>query len=146
MIKSFRACDIFKNYRLKGEIMRHAAPIDFANHTESDLQDQCFCDHFPPYLWPINRISQNEFNGKRSSNWGVADTYDHIRRMAPSENHNGRNGRATPIEHSRGEIDQVNMSTALLAIKMSAVIIGIIMMTNMIIRTIMGISQMGKRY
>ena len=50
LINSVRDIDIFKNYRLKEELMRHTATIEFVTHTESDLQDQGFCDQFPTYL------------------------------------------------------------------------------------------------
>ena len=63
LIKSFRTSDIVKNFRLREELMRHAETIEFANHTESDIQDQGFREKFPTYLGQINRISQNEFYG-----------------------------------------------------------------------------------
>ena len=71
-IESYRSSDIFKNYRSREEIMRHATTIDFANHTASDLHYQGFLDQLPTYLRPMGRISQNEFNEKRISNWGWA--------------------------------------------------------------------------
>ena len=49
LVKSFSDSDILKSYRLKEEIMRRAATIDFVNHTESDLQDRNFRDQFPTY-------------------------------------------------------------------------------------------------
>ena len=47
LIRSFRASDIFKNYRLKEELMRRTASIEFVNHTEGDPRDQGYRDQFP---------------------------------------------------------------------------------------------------
>ena len=91
LVKSCGSSAIFKNYRIKEEIRRHAATVDFANRTESGLQDQGFLGQSSTYLRPINRILQNEFNDQRISNWGLADTYDHTRRIPQSVNRNGRN-------------------------------------------------------
>ena len=145
LINSFRASDIFKNYRFKEEIMRHAATIDFANYTESDLQDRGFREKFPTYLRPINRILRNGFNGKRSSNWGyqirMIIRECRIQRIAMAETEE-----MAPIEHFREEIDQVDMLTVLMEVRVETRIIGIIMMKRRVIRAIMGIVQKGKRH
>ena len=146
LIKSFRASDSFKNYRVKGEIMRRTATIDFANRTEGDLQDQGWRDQFPSYLMPISRIAQNEFNGQHIPNWGwqirmVIHEECRKHRIAMAET-----GEMDPIEHVRWEIDQIDMVNAMLVIRMRARVIGVIMMKNLIIRTIMGISQTAKCY
>ena len=74
LIKSFRATDIFKNCRIKEELMRHTATVESVNHAESDIQDQGFRNHFPTCLMPISRILGNGFYEQKSSNLGLADT------------------------------------------------------------------------
>ena len=50
LVNPFRACDIFTNYRIKEEIMRQSATVDFANHTGGDLRGQGFRGQFLKYL------------------------------------------------------------------------------------------------
>ena len=83
LIKAFRRSEIFKNYRLREEAMRRTATIDFVTHTHIDFHDKGIRDQFPTYLRPCQLIgiSRNEFNEHKSSNWGLADTYDRKRKI-----------------------------------------------------------------
>ena len=58
LIKAFRTSEIFKSYRFREASARRTTSVDFAERTESDLDDQSFRWHSPTYLRSINRISQ----------------------------------------------------------------------------------------
>ena len=117
LIKEFRTSDILKNYRFKEEAMRRTTSVEFVTHTEAGREDRRFRDKFQTYLRSFNRILKNEFNEQQSSNWGPADTYDHTRRMPHVDNSVAGNGEMFPKEHSREEIDPINIEalTVLLA-------------------------------
>ena len=93
LIKEFRTIGIAANCRYREASMRRDPPIDFATHTESDLDGQSFRGRFPTYLRPISRISRNEFNEKQIANWGLSDTYDHTRRIPKIGRYKGGNRR-----------------------------------------------------
>ena len=93
LIKSLRASDILKNCRLKEELTRRAATIEFVNHTELDPQDQGIRDQLLTYLRSVSRILRNEFYDQQSSNLGLVATYGHTRRMPHVGNYNDRNRR-----------------------------------------------------
>ena len=79
-IKSFSASNIAKNYRFREGIKRQAMTAYFAKHLDRGLADQNPRGDFSSYMWRIDRQLQNELNGQHSR-WGVADTYDHTRRV-----------------------------------------------------------------
>ena len=103
LIKAFRTSDIFKRYRFIEEAMRRATAIDFVTHTESDLDDQILRGNSPTYLRSISRISQNEINEKRRSNWWTVDTYDHTRWMPRLDRYNEEIDEMIRKEHIREE-------------------------------------------
>ena len=70
LIKSLRASDIFKNYRIKEQLVRNTAAVEFVSHTESYLKDQGYRGQFPTYVRPINRILRNWFHEQQCSNCG----------------------------------------------------------------------------
>ena len=73
----------------KEEIRRHAIAVEFATHLERGLEDQNSRGNPPSYLRPIGRHLRNEFI-KNNSRWGIADTYDHTRRISKPGRDNGR--------------------------------------------------------
>ena len=88
-IKAFTTSDIVRNYRLRGEAIRHTAPVDFVIHLALGREVKNPRGKFKTYPRPINRILQSEFVNERNSRWGMEDTYDHTRMMSQLDEYNG---------------------------------------------------------